>query len=324
MRDLKLESEKSYAALNSVAAAVFLTALKAVVGLWCGSLGILAEAAHSGLDFLAALVTYVAVRIAGRPADDGHPFGHGKTENLSALIESVLLLATCAWIIQKSVERLGADDVHVDASIWAFGVLAVSIAVDVTRSRMLYRAAARHHSQALEADALHFSTDVWSSAVVILGLVCVRVAASVPSLGFLVRADAVAALIVACIVVSISLRLGWRAIQGLLDAAPAGMAEKVKIAVESLEGIHNCHAVRIRHSGPDCFVDLHVQVDGSQSLETAHQLTERVEQQVRTLLPGSDTIVHPEPWPLPAEDSPPVQRDGNNHPDRPLPGSTNP
>jgi cation diffusion facilitator family transporter len=292
-------SEKSVAALSSVGAAVFLTALKVVVGLMTGSLGILAEAAHSGLDLAAAVVTLIAVRAAGKPADRGHAYGHGKVENLSALIETFLLLATCGWIIVKSVERLVSRYVDIDPSIWAFAVMAVSIMVDVSRSRMLYRVAAKHRSQALEADALHFRTDIWSSAVVILGLVGVRLAKAYPTLGFLNQADAVAALVVAGIVVLVSGQLGLRTIQGLLDASPAGAAEKIKARVEALDGIFDCHAVRVRHSGPHYFVDLHVTMDGDLPLHAAHDLTERVEQVVNEILPDADVTVHPEPRPVP-------------------------
>jgi cation diffusion facilitator family transporter len=295
------EQEKQAAALSSVSAAVFITALKVVVGLWSGSLGILAEAAHSALDFVAALVTYIAVRVAGRPADAEHPYGHGKVENLSAMIETLLLLATCGWIIYEAVKRLAGERAHVEASFWAFGVMSVSIVVDVTRSRMLLRAARKHRSQALEADALHFSTDVWSSVVVILGLVGVRVAAAVPSLSFLVKGDAVAALAVAVIVVGVSLRLGRRTVQELLDTAPSGKAEQVKAAVEAVAGVHDCHAVRIRHSGPHCFVDLHVLLEATQTLEAAHDVTERIEEQVQLLLPEADVTVHPEPWKPPTQ-----------------------
>ena len=301
MKTPSADYEKKSAALNSVAAAVFLTGLKVVVGIWSGSIGILAEAAHSGLDFVAALVTYVAVRAAGKPADVEHLYGHGKIENLSATVEALLLLATCGWIIYEAVERLVGKNIHVDASAWAFGVMAVSIVVDVTRSRMLKRVADKHRSQALEADALHFSTDVWSSAVVILGLIGVKVAASVPSLGFLAKADAAAAVVVAAIVVVVSLQLGLRAVQALLDAAPIGMLEKVKTAVEKVEGVHDCHNVRIRHSGPQYFVDLHVLVDGSQTLEEAHALTDRIEREVQLLLPEADVTVHPEPWKPPPQ-----------------------
>jgi cation diffusion facilitator family transporter len=157
------DNEKNIAALSSVGAAVFLTGLKIVVGLLSGSLGILAEAAHSTLDFAAAIITFFAVRAASKPADREHTYGHGKVENLSALVETLLLLGTCGWIIYQSVTRLASGQVIVKASIWTFAVMFVSIVVDVSRSRMLYRIAAKHRSQALEADALHFSTDIWSS-----------------------------------------------------------------------------------------------------------------------------------------------------------------
>lgn len=293
------EHEKQSVALNSVLAAALLTAMKIVVGFWSGSIGILAEAAHSGLDLMAAIVTYVAVRAAGRPADSEHHYGHGKIENFSALIETLLLLATCGWIVFESVQRLASKNVHVDATIWAFGVMAVSIVVDVTRSRMLYRAAVKHRSQALEADALHFSTDVWSSAVVIVGLLGVKLAGAVPSLGFLLKADAVAALLVAVIVVSVSLQLGVRTVHALLDAAPTGVADKVRAAVENVEGVQDCHALRLRHSGPHYFVDMHVLLDGAQSLETAHEITERIERAVHGVLPDADVTVHPEPGGIP-------------------------
>jgi cation diffusion facilitator family transporter len=290
--------EKNTAALNSVLAAFLLTSLKVVVGLLSGSLGILAEAAHSGLDFAAAIVTCIAVRAASKPPDRDHAYGHGKVENLSALAETLLLLATCAWIIRESVLRLTSHHVQVDASIWAFAVMGISIAVDISRSRMLYRVAVKHRSQALEADALHFSTDIWSSAVVIIGLLGVKLAGWYPALGFLQQADAVAALLVAGIVVLVSARLGLRTIQGLLDSSPPGVDEKIQSAVTAMEGVMDCHAVRVRHSGPYYFVDLHITVDGEQSLRSAHDLTERVEQAVEALLPGADVTVHPEPAPV--------------------------
>jgi cation diffusion facilitator family transporter len=300
---------KNSAALNSVAAAFLLTGLKVLVGLLSGSLGILAEAAHSGLDCVAAIVTYIAVRAASKPADRDHAYGHGKVENLSALVETLLLLATCVWIIHESFQRLTSRHVQVDASIWAFAVMGISIAVDISRSRMLYRVAAKHHSQALEADALHFGTDIWSSAVVILGLLGVRLAGWYPGLSFLLQADAVAALMVAGIVVLVSGRLGLRTIQALLDSSPPGVDEKIRVAVAAMDGVFDCHAVRVRHSGPYYFVDLHITVDGEQSLRAAHALTERVEQAVEAILPGADVTVHPEPSPLNRNNSMRPQKD---------------
>ncbi len=289
------DQEKRGAALNSVLAAVFLTGLKLVVGLASGSLGILAEAAHSGLDLIAAMVTYLAVRVSGKAADRDHLYGHGKVENLSAFFETVLLLVTCVWIIHEAYDRLVVKEVEVTASFWAFAVMVISIVVDVSRSRMLYRAANQHKSQALEADALHFSTDVWSSAVVLFGLVGVKIANGFPALGFLVKADAVAALGVAIIVIYVSIRLGIRTIEGLLDTAPPGIAEKVKGLVEAVDQVQDCHAVRVRTSGPRLFIDIHVSLDGSLTLKQAHQLTDQVEQHIQQAIPDADVTVHPEP-----------------------------
>jgi len=292
--------EKNSAALNSVLAACLLTGMKLAVGLISGSLGILAEAAHSGLDLVAAIVTLIAVRTASKPPDRGHAYGHGKVENLSALLETLLLLGTCLWIGSESVHRLLHPHAHVDASIWAFAVMAVSILVDISRSRMLFSVAAKHRSQALEADALHFSTDVWSSSVVIVGLIGVKLADWFPALAFLEKADAVAALFVAGIVILVSGRLGLRTIEGLLDASPRGAAEIIKARVEAMEGIFDCHAVRVRHSGPHFFVDLHVTLDRDLPLHVAHDLTEEVEGVVDEILPGADVTVHPEPIPPPS------------------------
>jgi cation diffusion facilitator family transporter len=283
------------AALNSLIAATALTAFKIVVGLLTGSLGILAEAAHSGLDLVAALVTFLAVRISGKPADAEHTYGHGKVENLSALFESLLLLVTCVWIIYEAVKRLIAGNTVIEVNVWSFLVMATSIAIDVSRSRVLSRVAKQNDSQALEADALHFETDVWSSAVVILGLVCVKVAGWLPQFAWLRHADAIAALGVAAIVIIVSFRLGFRTVQALLDAAPAGSVAQIVAAAEAVPGVIDCHDVRVRHSGPTLFADAHVTVDGNLPLRDAHALTEQIESAVRDAIPRVDLVVHPEP-----------------------------
>jgi cation diffusion facilitator family transporter len=280
--------EKRSAALASLAAAVVLTALKILVGLLTGSLGILAEAAHSGLDLVAALMTYLAVRISVRPPDSTHLYGHGKIENLSALFETGLLLATCGWIAVEAVRRLTTHTAPVEVTFWSFAVMAISIVVDLSRSRVLSRAAKKYHSQALEADALHFQTDVWSSAVVIAGLIGARLGIG--------SADAVAALGVSAVAIWISARLGRRTVDGLLDSAPAGLEEQILAVVEGVPGVRNCHNVRVRSSGPVLFIDLHVLVDGAQTLEQAHGLTETIEAVIQEVAPRADVTVHPEPW----------------------------
>ncbi len=293
--DQRAAREKRAAALSSVVAAIGLTSFKIIVGMLTGSLGILAEAAHSGLDLVAALVTFLAVRISDRPADDEHRYGHGKVENLSALFETFLLLVTCVWIIYEAIQRLFYKEVAVEVSAWSFVVMVVSIGIDYTRSRVLYRAAKAHHSQALEADALHFSTDIWSSSVVIVGLLGVLISKAFPSLAFLEKADAVAALGVALIVVYVSVQMGIRTIQGLLDTAPKGLVEQIQQRVEQVPGVTDCHHVRVRNSGPVVFVDVHVLLNGEQSLSEAHALTENIEHAIREVAPGADVTVHPEP-----------------------------
>jgi cation diffusion facilitator family transporter len=289
------EREKRNAALTSVVAAIGLTAIKIIVGMFTGSLGILAEAAHSGLDLVAAIMTLLAIRISDRPADPEHNYGHGKVENLSALFETLLLLGTCVWIIYEAVQRLFFKPVELDVSIWAFIIMAISIVVDISRSRVLNRVAKKYKSQALEADGLHFSTDIWSSSVVIVGLFCVKLSEWFPKLEFLHHADAVAALAVAMIVVLVSVRLGIRTITALLDTAPKGLKEKVTGEVESIEGVVDCHNVRIRRSGAKVFLDVHILVDGGKSLQEVHDLTEKIENKIEQSIPDVDVTVHPEP-----------------------------
>ena len=289
------EREKKSAASSSVYAALALTGFKLVVGLLTNSLGILAEAAHSGLDLVAALVTFVAVSYSGKPADLGHQYGHGKIENLSALFESLLLLVTCVWIIYESVQRLFVKSVEVDVSFLAFLVMAVSIVIDYSRSRILYKAARKHNSQALEADALHFSTDIWSSSVVIVGLVAVRLAQLFPGFALLGNADALAAFLVALIVIYVSLQLGARTVQGLLDHAPKGLREEIVRTIGTIPGIRECHKVRVRMSGAGIFVDLHIVVDAGQSLEGAHELTKEAEESVKRLARDADVTIHVDP-----------------------------
>jgi len=289
--------EKQIVALTSVFAAIGITGFKIIVGLTTGSLGILAEAAHSGLDLVATLMTLFAVRISARGADQNHLYGHGKVENLSALLETMLLLVTCVWIIYEAIHRLVSHEILLAVNIWSFLVMGTSIVVDISRSRALFGVAKRFRSQALEADALHFSTDIWSSAVVILGLICVMVGERVKSFSFLHHADAVAAIGVALIVVYVSGKLAFRTVQGLLDVAPSGLEGKIIKEVETLPGVINCHSVRIRYSGPQPFIDIHVFLDGNQTLKEAHNLTIEIEGTIQQLVPNADVTVHPEPNP---------------------------
>ena len=289
------KAEKQAAALSTVLAALLITAAKLTVGIWTGSLGILAEAADSSLDVVAGLLTFGAVRVSGKPADESHPYGHGKVENMAALVETLLLLFTCAWIIFEAISRLFFKSVDVDANVWAFGVVAICMIIDLNRMWALQHAADKHDSQALQASALRFRTDLWTSSVVLLGLTLVRVQEWLGGPAFLLKADAVAGLGVAVVVLFLGVGLGKRALDVLLDTAPRGLAQKIEKRVEELDGVQECAQVRVRRSGAESFVDLVLEVDGDTSFDNAHQITARVEEVVRDLVPRSDVVVHYEP-----------------------------
>jgi cation diffusion facilitator family transporter len=286
--------EKQAVALTSIGAALLLTALKLTVGIRTGSLGILSEAMHSSLDLVAATITYISVRISDLPADPQHPFGHGKVEHLSAFIETGLLIATCAGIVWEAVRRLFFHQVHIEASLWAFAVMFISITIDTLRSRALFRVARKYNSQALEADALHFSTDVYSSVVVILGLVLVHISDDA-HLPWLRDADPVAALAVAGIVVYITLRLGKRTVDALVDAAPKGTSASIAEAVSRVSGVVSLDRIRTRESGSRLFVDLRLTLASNISLEHANSVAGVVETQVHRLFPTADVVIHTTP-----------------------------
>lgn len=299
--------EKTLVALSSVGGAIGITSLKIIVALLTGSLGILAEAAHSGLDLVAALMTFFAVRVADRPADASHNYGHGKVENLSAFLEAGLLLLTAIWVIYEAIRRLLFREVLVDVSIWAFVVMLVSIGVDFTRSRALLRVARKLGSQALEADALHFSTDIWSSSVVIAGLLVVFLTEHFHLPAWLGLADAVAALGVSGIVIWVSLQLLRETVDALLDRAPEELAAQIQTYIDRVENVHEVRRVRTRRAGNKLFADVIITAPRTFTFEQTHELTERVEkaatEAVRTISPQAeiDVVVHVEPTASPQE-----------------------
>ncbi|MHC1703634.1 MAG: cation diffusion facilitator family transporter [Tenuifilaceae bacterium] len=284
---INLKDEKSRVAFYSVLAAINLTSLKIVVGVWTNSLGILSEALHSGLDLVAAVITLFAVRVADRPADKTHNYGHGKVENLSALVETLLLLVTCIWIIYEAVHRLISGKTELDVNIWSFLVVIISIGVDYSRSKALSRVAKKYNSQALEADALHFSTDIWSSGVVLLGLICA-------AFGFLF-ADSIAALFVALIVIFVSFKLGKKAIDALLDKSPEETVAKIDEILQSVKHITRFHDLKVRTSGALTLVEVNVHVTPGITIEVAHQISHDVEHEIKQFVERCEVHIHIEP-----------------------------
>jgi cation diffusion facilitator family transporter len=285
--------EKRRAALLSVGSAVLLVSLKAFLVIRTGSLGVLSEALHSGLDLLAAIITFLSVRVSDEPADERHPYGHGKFENFSAFVETTLLLLTALYIIYEAFDRLFFHSVQIQPSITAILVLLVALAIDLTRSRALTYVARKYKSDALEADALHFSTDVWSTIVVISGIGLVW-AGETWNLPWLAYADALAGLAVAGVILWVGSQLGRRTMDALLDVAPKGLQQEIALAVGRMDGVLDVDRVRVRRAGNRHFVDATVSVARTASLEQVHALSDAIEKRIGEIVP-SDVMVHAEP-----------------------------
>ncbi len=282
-----MNREKNHVAATSVIAAIFLTVMKFIVGYLTGSLGIISEALHSGLDFVAAFITWIAVKLSSKPPDKKFNYGRGKVESFSALIETVLLLITCFWIIHEAIKRLKGEAVDIEVTAAAFIVMIISIIVDYSRSSALYKIARKYNSQALMADALHFSSDILSSAVVILGLVFVK-------MGY-PYGDPIAALGVALLVIIASYRLGMETINCLMDRAPEGLDNKIESAIMSGGGVNSISRLRVRAAGSEVFIDANINVSGSLSLERAHEIASQAEENVKKAVNGADVVIHPDP-----------------------------
>jgi len=289
-----MRAEKRAVAGSSVLAAIAITALKTLVGVTTGSLGILSEAAHSALDLIAATITLFSVRVSDKPADAEHQYGHGKVENFSAFLETGLLLLTCIWIVYEAVSRLFFRRVEIEPTIPAFVVMFFSMGVDFWRSRALGRIAAKYDSQALEADALHFSTDILSSCVVALGLLLVLLGRGF-GIGWLRDADPIAALFVAGVVVYVSWRLARRTIDSLLDAAPAVVRSRIISAVSRVDGLLEVDRVRIRRAGNRYFADLSIGLSRNVTFQRSEQVADAVTDAVHNVLPDADVVVHSVP-----------------------------
>src|ERR671918_2235125 len=278
--------EKLRVAVTSIIASASLAILKFVVGLSTNSLGILSESLHSGLDFVAAMMTLYAVRIVMRPRDLKYTYGYAKFESISSLLQILLLFAVAGWVFYEGIERILAfEAIEPEVTIVSFAIMFVSIGIDFGRSRALYRTARKYGSQALEADALHFKADMFSSAIVLVGL----------SLVFFLdipKADALAAIAVAGMIVYTSLGLGRRTLDVLLDKAPKGAYHQILESVSGLEGVDRPHDIRIRKMGPETFIDMHIEVPRTYTHDTAHKVATIVEEKVKQILPNSDVLVH--------------------------------
>lgn len=300
MPEASLERRKQAAAQNSMLVTLVMTAAKLSVGLLTGSLAILADAIQSSLDLVSTTITLFAVRFSARPPDADHPFGHGKFENVSALLASGVLLTTAGWIVVEAVQRLAGGVGGVRLDPWAFVVVLVSMVVDLTRSRALKRVARETGSQALAADALNFETDIWSSVAVLVGLLGV-LAGEATGVALLLRADALAAIVVAGFIVFASFRLMRETLDVLTDRVEAPLADRIAAIALAVPGVLSVVRVRARRGGPTTFVDLVVTADRLAQFVQSHELTEQIERAIERELPRADVVVHVEPEAMPDE-----------------------
>jgi cation diffusion facilitator family transporter len=279
------QNEKVKVATISIAASASLAILKLVIGFSTNSLGILSEAFHSGLDTIAALMTLYAIRTAIRPPDLRYTYGYAKIESIASLTAIILLFAIAGWIFYEGIERIFFKIIQPEITVYSFAIMFVSIAIDFGRSRSLYMAARKYGSQALEADALHFKTDMLSSVIVITGLLLVFLL-KIPN------ADAFAAIILAAMIIYTSLGLGRRTLDVLLDKAPNGAQQQILETVSGLEGVNRAYNIRIRNVGSETFVDMHIEVPRTYTHDRAHRVATAVEERVKESFPNSDVLVH--------------------------------
>lgn len=280
-----IHQEKIKVVIVSIIASSGLMILKFSIGALTNSLGILSEGMNSGLDLIAGLVTLYAIRMVLRPSDLSYTYGYGKFESLSSLAQTILLLIVASWVTYEAVNRIFFENVRPEISIFSILIMLLSIGVDYGRSRALYRAARKFDSQALEADGLHFRADMFSSAIVVVGLLIVLLF-DIPD------ADAYAALGVAAVISYASLGLARRTLSVLLDKAPKGIYQEVIGAVSDLEGVTRPHDIRIRNIGSETFVEMHIEVPRTFTHDRAHRVATSVEQRIEHILPNSKVLVH--------------------------------
>ena len=275
-------------ALNSLYAAVFITLIKVAAAYFSGSLAILTEVVNSGIDIFVCLVTIFSVKYAAKPADEDHNYGHEKAENFSALVQVLFLFGTSAFILYEGIARLFLNkpyDIHI--TIWIFGALLLSMVIDFFRARTLNKIADETKSQALKADALHFSSDILSSSIVIAGLIFTY-------FGF-EKADAISALVVAGIIIYLGLKMSRKAVDSLLDRVPPGLSEKIRYETLLIDGVEGIRNFRIRSTGANIFIDMVIEISRIIPFSKAHDIMDAVERRLHQLIENADIVIHSEP-----------------------------
>jgi cation diffusion facilitator family transporter len=291
---VRFSAEKRRVALRSMLAAGAMTLLKLAAGLYSGSLGVLSDAAHSALDLAGSALTFFSVRVSDKPADEDHPYGHGKFENLSAFGEAGLMIVSCAWIVWEAMQRIIRGSAVLHHSLWPVLVVLGSIAVDYWRSRQLRAVAERTGSPALATDAFHFASDIWASLAVLAGLAGAWIGQGF-GIGWLRYSDPCAAIVVSLMILRLTLRLGRETVAVLVDEVPAEIRNRVLREVERVKGVLEVEQARVRRAGASYFADLTLALPRSDTFEHTGELVLEVTEAVQRVLPGADVVVHTVP-----------------------------
>ena len=287
-------AQKRRVARDSVLAAGAMTLLKLAAGLLSGSLGVISDAAHSGLDLVGAVLTFFSVQVSDKPADEDHTYGHGKFENLSAFCEAILMAVSCAWIIYEAIDRIFFRSVELHHSLWPVLVLVTSIGVDFWRSRRLKAVAIRTGSPALATDAFHFASDIWATSAVLAGLGASWVGDRF-AIGWLKYADPFAAIVVSIMILRLTLLLGRETVAVLMDEVPAETRRKLVREVEQVEGVLAIEQARVRRAGAGYFADLTLALPRRFTFEHTGELVQSATDAVHRALPRADVVIHTVP-----------------------------
>ena len=291
---VRFSAEKRRVSLHSMLAAAAMTLLKLAAGLLSGSLGVLSDAAHSGLDLVGSALTFFSVRVSDKPADEDHTYGHGKVENLSSFGEVILMAVSSGWIIWEAMQRMFYHPVELHHSIWPVLVVLSSIGVDFWRSRRLREVAKLTGSPALATDAFHFASDIWSSVAVLCGLGASWVGTQY-GIGWLRYADPLAAVVVSLLILRLTLRLGHEAVAVLMDEIPAQTRRQLVREVERVPGVLAVEQARVRRSGAGYFADLTLALPRRFTFEHTGELVRSATDAVHRALPEADVVIHTVP-----------------------------
>jgi cation diffusion facilitator family transporter len=280
---------KQNAAFFSVLSNTTLVVLKVIAGIMMGSVSVLSEAIHSGIDLIASLVAFVSIKESNKPADHDHPYGHGKFENISGFFEAILIFLAAGIIIYEAVKKLIAPP-EVEQVDWGIAVMLISVIVNIFVSRLLFKVAKKEDSIALEADAMHLSVDIFTSVGVLAGLIVIKITG-------LKILDPIIALCVATLILRASWDLTRKSLRDLADKSlPHEELELIRTTLKNYSGVREFHRLRTRKTGKQKEIDFHLLVDGSLTICDAHLLCDKIEQDLKSKLEHTYVVIHVEPY----------------------------